>query len=926
MVRLGGERWLALGPYLDTAMDMSLDERAAWLATLQAGDPLLAADLETLLKEHDLLRDEGFLEGGPAATLGPASLEGTSVGHYTLTALIGQGGMGAVWLGRRNDGRFDARVAVKLLNIALVGRTGEERFRREGAILARLTHPHIAHLMDAGVVSSQQPYLVLEYVEGETIDRYCDNHALDTESRVRLFLDVLDAVAHAHANLVVHRDLKPSNVLVSAEGQVKLLDFGIAKLLTDDAGLAESTRLTREGGWALTPEFAAPEQITGGQVTTATDIYSLGVLLYVLLSGAHPAADHLRSPADLMRAIVETEPPRLSDAVVTRVRAGSPAPADGAGSVDKLRRALRGDLETIVAKALKKHPLERYSSASAFGDDLRRYLDRQPISARPDTVAYRTARFVQRNRAAVALAALVLLSLLAGLAGTISQTRRATRQAALATAERARADRQRDFAMRQLSRAEAINDLNSFVLSDAAPSGRAFTVGDLLARAERIVARQHAEAGENRAEMLIAIGRQYQAQDQEREARRLLGTAYQVASTVSDRVVRAKAACALAGAIAGGGEFQRAETLIRTSLADLPDEPQVALHRVFCLLRGSEVAREGGEYSSGIQRVQEARRLLAESGFASPVLEMRTAMDLAESYRMAGRNRDASHAFEEATARLTALGRSETETAGTLLNNWGLAVYALGQPLEADRLFRRAIAISSADTAERGVSPMLLNNLARTLRELSRLDEAKAYAERAYDAAMRAGNENVINQSLMMRATIYRQLGDVKHAQNMLSELEPRWRRMMPAGNMAFASLASEQAVLAQTAGDLRAATAASDRAIAIAEASPQRIDYLPAILLRRSNIDLQSDRLQDARLRAETALRMEREAGEAGVFSSRIGRAHLALGRALQAEGRIGDAHAAFRSAAEHLAPSLGADHPDTREARRRAAETAGS
>jgi len=190
----------------------------------------------------------------------------------------------------------------------------------------------------------------------------------------------------------------------------------------------------------------------------------------------------------------------------------------------------------------------------------------------------------------------------------------------------------------------------------------------------------------------------------------------------------------------------------------------------------------------------------------------------------------------------------------------------------------------------------------------------------------RSSNENVINQSLMMRATIYRQLGDVKRAQNMLSELEPRWRRMMPAGNMAFASLASEQAVLAQTAGDLRAATAASDRAIAIAEASPQRIDYLPAILLRRSNIDLQSDRLQDARLRAETALRMERDAGEAGVFSSRIGRAHLALGRALQAEGRIGDAHAAFRSAAEHLAPSLGADHPDTREARRRAAETAGS
>jgi len=434
MSRIVVEQWRTLSALLDRALDVPTDARDAWIDGLGGDDAVLAPVLRDMLARGERLEGEHFLDA--LATLGgevesPSEFAaGVAIGPYRLLRPLGAGGMGEVWLAERADGAMHRTVALKLPLVALSRGAVAERFARERDILAALEHPGIARLYDAGVTSDGQPYLALEFVDGVPIDRYADAHRLGVDARLALFEQVLDAIAYAHANLVLHRDIKPSNLLVTPDGKAKLLDFGIAKLMAD--GRAQETALTRMAGRAMTLDYAAPEHVAAQPLTTAADVYSLGVLLYELVAGERPYRTRHGTQAELAEAIVQAdiEPPsarRASDAAA-HARASTPA---------RLRRALRGDLDTIVLKALRKRPEDRYATARAFAEDLDRHRNGQPVLARPDSMGYRAMKFAGRHRAALAVTALVAVVLVGATIVAVRQAHQATLEAARANAVQA---------------------------------------------------------------------------------------------------------------------------------------------------------------------------------------------------------------------------------------------------------------------------------------------------------------------------------------------------------------------------------------------------------------------------------------------------------------------------------------------------------
>jgi eukaryotic-like serine/threonine-protein kinase len=415
---LSASRFSRVSELLDESLDMASDKREAWLAALESSDPEAAALLRELFAAHGACRSEAFLEDREAVVRDRAStleadpeLIGKQFGPYRVLSLLGQGGMGSVWLAERVDGLFARQVALKLIHPALMGRMMTERLSREREILAGLTHPHIARLLDAGFAEDGQPYLALEYVDGTPFTTYCDTRRLSIRERLELFRQVLSAVQYAHAHLVIHRDLKPSNILITQEGQVQLLDFGIAKLLS--AGEAKETQLTQLGGRALTPDYAAPEQISGAPITTAADVYALGVMLYELLTGERPYRLSRESRGALEEAILQAEP-----ATPSRVAASEAAAQARGTSAKKLARTLKGDLDIIALKALKKSPAERYPTANAFDEDIARFLSGDVVLAQRDSIAYRALKFARRHRVGIAGVSVLILTLAAGLAAT----------------------------------------------------------------------------------------------------------------------------------------------------------------------------------------------------------------------------------------------------------------------------------------------------------------------------------------------------------------------------------------------------------------------------------------------------------------------------------------------------------------------------
>jgi len=763
MSMLSADRWRTLSPYLDEALDLTADERQPWLDTLRRDDPALASDLESLLTERDVLHDSGFLEGPPIVVDPSVSLAGLRVGAYTLVSPIGRGGMGTVWLAERSDGLFTRKAAVKLLNAALMGRGGEERFKQEGVLLARLTHPHIAHLMDAGVTTTGQPYLVLELVEGQHIDRYCASRNLDLVARLRLFLDVLDAVAHAHANLIVHRDLKPSNVLVSDDGVVKLLDFGIAKLLDHERD-APAVALTVDGGRALTPEYAAPEQLTGGPITTATDVHALGVLLYVLLGGPNPAAGTSGSAAELIKVIVEVDAPRLSD-------------------VAPNGKALRGDLDNIVAKALKKRPEERYPSVTAFADDLRRYLNREPVSARPDTLLYRTTRFVQRRSGAVAAAAGVVL-----LVGT------------LIAVYTSRLASERDRARLEADKSAKMSELLTSLLTGADPypsRDREPTLRNILdAGAERV---QNELSGqpELKAEMLTVIGRVYGRLGQQDKARPLLSEAAAIGrrSGAGDTPVFAQTLNDLGVVAREQRDLISAKGLLEESLA--------MRRRLF-----------GNVHKDVAVTLVELGRVYVDGGLGDQAEPLyRESLDIRRAVFGDGHRETA---VSKASLGLVLLNRGQLAEAEPLLrqnhdtnrkvlpedhpnvaagwNNIGLLLLEKGDFAGAEPLIRQSLEIRRKHFGERHAgSVSAMHNLSVSLREQGRLDEAAAILNDAIAITReRLGDDNPnLGRLHFQLGRVHLVRRDWTTAEQLLRDALRRQQRTLPANDWRMAATKS---------------------------------------------------------------------------------------------------------------------------------------
>ena len=446
------ERLREIRVVYEAALDAAPLERARLLSRARATDASLATEVDELLAAHQ--RCNEFLDQPIASLHSPAAacedscadITGSLVGPYEIIREIGRGGMGTVYEAARVDGSFRKRVAIKVIRATLPTDASQERFRRERQILAGLDHPNIARILDGGATAAGMPYFVLEYVAGVRIDVYCRDHRLDIDARLDLFAHVCDAVQYAHDHLVVHCDLKPGNILVTPEGGVKLLDFGIARILSDPLDAPPAAKAP--SGLILTPEYSSPEQVMGKPITTATDVYLLGVLLYELLAGVHPTFDSGDAPHQAMTGVCERDP--LKPSVAAASVKGS--------EVAKRARQLRGGLDDIAMLALNKDPRRRYSSAAQFRDDTVRHRNGLPVAARGDGLGYRAEKFLLRNRLAAAAILMVFLSLGAGTAVSVREANRARREQRATEAQRQVADVQRRLAQVQAAEAKMARD------------------------------------------------------------------------------------------------------------------------------------------------------------------------------------------------------------------------------------------------------------------------------------------------------------------------------------------------------------------------------------------------------------------------------------------------------------------------------------
>lgn len=865
-----------VGPLLDQALDLLPDARAQWLANLHDESAEVRDTLARLLAQDVATRE--FLPSGPGKysldqLLGgwAPSLAGTPIGAWILDEAIGEGGMGTVWLAHRADGTFTGRAAIKLLHLSSVNPAALEQFRREGTLLATLSHPNIARLLDAGVTEAGQPYLVMEYVDGVPLDVYAQQQGLTQTARIHLMQQVLEAVSHAHAQLIVHRDLKPSNILVRADGRVTLLDFGIGRQLLSSASDTLSA-VTDAGGRALTPLFASPEQLRGDAIGTASDTYSAAVVAYLLLTGTHPTAGTDQTTADVMRTTLETEP----------------------------RRTDLGDLDTILRKALKKTPGERYETAAAFNDDLQRYVKRLPVRARPDALSYRMRRFVQRNRVGVAGVSLAIAALMA--------------TAGVAVRQAWRADRERDRALFQVERAEATRQFQTLLMSQIGTT--TLSQKGLLDKGVQMFDAGTATDPRVTISLLLNFADRYSELDRHVEVRQLLLRADSAAQRLANVPAMYATACALARhylatdqAASAQQQLARAENVVAGTAA------AAEVDQVACLLARATLRPRNATGDSALMLYRRVVAILDSTGRSNTLQMVSVQSLLAGQLGSMNRSRDAVAVLERQQQSLTRLGLAGSVASTAVMANIATARASLGERAALLPIWRQINArITAADTAG-GVNPTAGFNFAAEL-----IADGQADSALVWYRAVAASAAKRLNPVIESRA----QYGVVRSL-----ALLGRGAEAAPALTKYLAMLRALKRPVYRDSLLLTASIAAALKDTATAALLLEGVMTLDSVLVTPQTTRRSWSALgtltplllgQGASERARTYARVMRTIANTDSLtatqSADVGLANLYLARSFAAQGMRDSARVWAAAATTALRVGAGAGHAQTREA----------
>jgi hypothetical protein len=844
-----------LSALLDRALVLSRLEREAWLDALRSEggeEAALGETLRQLLATRASRETADLLDRGPGfAPVGGGPAAGDEIGPYRLVSELGRGGMSWVWLAERLDGSFKRQVALKLPHVGWAPGLAE-RFRREREILASLEHPHIARLYDAGVDDRGRPWMALERVEGRPIDVYCDEHGLALRARLVLMQQVVQAVAYAHSRLVVHRDLKPANILVTATGEVRLLDFGIAKLMQGDtaAGDGAATELTRAGARLLTPAYAAPEQITGGAIGTATDIFALGVLLYEVLAGERPFRGASR---ELEQEILHADPPRPPK--------------------------LPADLGTVILKSLKKAPAERYATADALHDDLARWLAGEPVRAAPDSAVYRLRKFVGRHRVGVAVSVATLGVVCAATVVSLRQAQRAEEAAAVARSEARTAAAVQEF----------LEDLLRSNRADQADPQRARqrSVREVLEEGLKRSATALEQAPEARFRVLRTLADMYTDLGEWERSMRLNLDAAALAErrfgAGDARVALALADAAVAGLDAGAmGEIpallERAGAIVK-ALQPAPADVELAVSLAFA--HHARYAQDAG----GLPHAERAALLAAAPGVA-PARRLASLQLLGTLQRLAGQPEASAVTLERALALAPSLDGGLNIVSG-LHQELSFTAERLGESSRAETHMREALAIEMRlGGAAGGSVALVLRQLARLLADQGRPGEAIEIYQRqrkimqGWPASGEKTQESLV--SWMLEARAWRDAGHP--------------RRALAASTQALALL-PEPAAYARAAAVIRLTRSQAYADLGMPAEAAQDLEEMHSLMTRH---DLRAGDLRT--LHAQQAVRLELEQGHLDSARQRLAAAHAEAGplahwlgptdvELLLAEGRPTDA-----------------------------------